>query len=158
MKYLNWRIQMANRTPRELETREKTESRYVYKPASTLPEPAPDPDYDFHWVAVSINGTDNTTNISQKRRDGWVPVKAVDYPELEIGPNKSGEVEIGGLILCKVPKEMNQGRKDFFDKKAQNQMESVDNSFMRQSNPNMPLFAERKSTTTRGRGFGGGEK
>ena len=149
---------MANRTPRELETREKTESRYVYKPASTLPEPAPDPDYDFHWVAVSINGTDNTTNISQKRRDGWVPVKAVDYPELEIGPNKSGEVEIGGLILCKVPKEMNQGRKDFFDKKAQSQMESVDNNFMRQSNPNMPLFAERKSTTTRGRGFGGGEK
>ena len=116
---------MANtRTPRELETREKTQTRYVYKPASTLPEPAPDPDYDFHWMAITVNGQENSSNISQKRRDGWVPVKAVDYPELEIDPNKNGEVENGGLLLCKIPKEMNQSRREFFEKKAQNQKTS----------------------------------
>jgi hypothetical protein len=61
-------------------------------------------------------------------------------------------------IELKVFFASNIGAREYFDKKAQNQMESVDNSFMRQSNPDMPLFAERKSTTTRGRGFGGGEK
>jgi hypothetical protein len=75
---------------------------------------------------------------------------------LQVQGNKDGNVEIGGLLLCKKPKEMAEARRDYFEKKAQQQMESVDNSFMKNSNPNMPLFAERKSTTTRGRGFGDG--
>jgi hypothetical protein len=37
-------------------------------------------------------------------------------------------------------------------------MESVDNNFMRQSDPRMPLFSEKKSSTTRGVGFGNGSK
>jgi hypothetical protein len=41
---------------------------------------------------------------------------------------------------------------------AQNQMDSVDNHFMRNSDPRMPLFADRKSTTSRGSGFGSGSK
>lgn len=144
------------RTPRDLETREKTQTRYVYKPASTLPQPNPDPDYEFHYVAVAIAGQDNPTNVSQKFRDGWVPCKAVDYPELEVLPNKDGNVEIGGLMLCKKPKEMAQARREYFDNKARNQMESVDNSFMRNNDARMPLFSERKSTSTKGRGFGNG--
>jgi len=51
---------------------------------------------------------------------------------------------------------MNQARREYFEKKAQAQMDSVDNSFMKNNNPNMPLFSERKSTTTKGRGFGNG--
>ena len=58
-----------NRTPREQETREKTETRYVYRPPSSLPDPNPDPDYEFHWVATAIAGLDNATNVSQKFRD-----------------------------------------------------------------------------------------
>jgi hypothetical protein len=145
-----------NRTPREQESREKNKTRYVYKPPSSLPDPNPDPDYDFHWVATSIAGLDNATNVSQKFRDNWVPCKAIDYPELQVNGNKDGNVEIGGLLLCKKPKEMADARRDYFEQKAQNQMDSVDNSFMKNSNPNMPLFAERKSTTTKGPGFGNG--
>ena len=145
-----------NRTPREQETREKTETRYVYRPPSSLPDPNPDPDYEFHWVATAIAGLDNATNVSQKFRDHWVPCKAIDYPELQVNGNKDGNVEIGGLLLCKKPKEMADARREYFEQKAQKQMDSVDNSFMKNSNPNMPLFAERKSTTTKGRGFGNG--
>jgi hypothetical protein len=36
-------------------------------------------------------------------------------------------------------------------------MASVDNSFMKNNDPRMPLFADRKSSTTRG-GFGSGSK
>jgi len=145
-----------NRTPREQETREKTETRYVYRPPSSLPDPNPDPDYEFHWVATAIAGLDNATNVSQKFRDHWVPCKAIDYPELQVNGNKDGNVEIGGLLLCKKPKEMADARRDYFEQKAQKQMDSVDNSFMRNNDARMPLFTDRKSTTTKGRGFGNG--
>ena len=150
---------MANtRTPRDLETREKNPTRYVYKPASTLPDPTPDPDYDFFWVAISIAGQDHATNMSQKRRDGWEPVKAVDHPELQVPGNKDGNVEIGGLLLCKAPKEMIEGRRQYYAQKAQNQMDSVDNSFMKNSDARMPLFSDRKTTVSKGGGFGNGSK
>lgn len=147
-----------NRTPRDLETREKNPTRYVYKPASTLPDPTPDPDYDFFWVAISIAGLDNPTNVSQKRRDGWEPVKAVDHPELQVPGNKDGNVEIGGLLLCKAPKEMTEGRRQYYAQKAQNQMDSVDNSFMKNNDARMPLFSDRKTTVSKGGGFGNGSK
>jgi hypothetical protein len=147
-----------NRTPRDLETREKNPTRYVYKPASTLPDPTPDPDYDFFWVAISIAGLDNATNVSQKRRDGWEPVKAVDHPELQVAGNKDGNVEIGGLLLCKAPKEMVEGRRQYYAQKAQNQMDSVDNSFMKNNDARMPLFSDRKTTVSKGGGFGNGSK
>jgi hypothetical protein len=150
---------MANtRTPRDLETREKNPTRYVYKPASTLPDPTPDPDYDFFWVAISIAGQEHATNLSQKRRDGWEPVKAVDHPELQVAGNKDGNVEIGGLLLCKAPKEMIEGRRQYYAQKAQNQMDSVDNSFMKNSDARMPLFSDRKTTVSKGGGFGNGSK
>jgi hypothetical protein len=150
---------MANtRTPRELETREKNPTRYVYKPASTLPDPTPDPDYDFFWVAISIAGQEHATNLSQKRRDGWEPVKAVDHPELQVVGNKDGNVEIGGLLLCKAPKEMIESRRRYYDQKAQNQMDSVDNSFMKNNDARMPLFSDRKTTVSKGGGFGNGSK
>ena len=148
----------TNRTPRDLETREKTETRYVYKPPSSLPDPTPDPDYVFHWVATAIAGQSNETNVSQKFRDHWVPCKAVDHPELQVTANKDGNVEIGGLLLCKKPREMAEARDDYYDKKARNQMDSVDNSFLRNSDARMPLFSDRKSTTTKGSGFGSGTK
>jgi hypothetical protein len=92
------------------------------------------------------------TNVSRKLRDGYVPVKAEDHPELMVAGNaKTGNVEIGGLMLCKIPTEKAEAMAEYFNGQAHNQMESVDNSFLRQSNPKMPLFADRKSTTTRGR-------
>ena len=71
--------------------------------------------------------------------------------DLVPGNPKTGNVEIGGLMLCKIPTEKAIGMAEYFNGQAQNQMDSVDNSFLRQNDPRMPLFADRKSTTTRGR-------
>jgi hypothetical protein len=109
-------------------------------------------------VAISIAGQEHATNLSQKRRDGWEPVKAVDHPELQVVGNKDGNVEIGGLLLCKAPKEMIESRRRYYDQKAQNQMDSVDNSFMKNSDARMPLFSDRKTTVSKGGGFGNGSK
>jgi len=43
-------------------------------------------------------------------------------------------------------------REAYYAKQNQAQMESVDNNYLRESNPKMPLFAERKSQVTFGSG------
>jgi hypothetical protein len=61
-------------------------------------------------------------------------------------------VEIGGLLLCKIPEEFVAQRKAYYAKQSQQQADAVDNSFMKQSDPRMPLFAESKATTSFGKG------
>ena len=147
-----------NRNPRDLTSREKT-SRYVYAPPSALPDPTPEPGYVYRWIATHVLGEAQNTNVSTKMREGWEPVKAVDHPELMLEGNaKTGNVELGGLMLCKMPRERAQARDEYYAKQAQAQMDSVDNSFMRNNDPRMPLFADRKSTTSRGGGFGSGSQ
>jgi hypothetical protein len=72
--------------------------------------------------------------------------------------DKSGNVEIGGLMLCKAPTERVLARKEYYENQARSQMESVDNNFMRNNDARMPLFADKKTSTSRGGGFGNGSK
>lgn len=144
-----------NRAPRETTTREK-EARFVYTPPSTLPDPTPIPGYSFRWIRTHVLGQTDPTNVSQKNREGWEPVKAEDHPELMLmGNAKTGNVEIGGLMLCKIATEKAQARDDYYSQQARSQMESVDNHYLRNNDPRMPLFSERKSSVSRG-GFGNG--
>jgi len=145
------------RTPRDLTSREKTARPGTYVPPSTLPDPTPEPGYVYRWIATHILGQADPTNVSRKLREGWEPVKAADHPELMLAGNvKTGNVEIGGLMLCKMLKEQARARDEYYANQAQAQMESVDNHFMRNNDPRMPLFSERKSSTSRGGGFGSG--
>jgi len=147
-----------SRTSRDLSSRDKS-ARIVYTPSSTLPDPTPEPGYTYRWIGTHVLGQSNPTNVSAKLRDGWVPVKAADHEELMlVGNEKTGNVEIGGLMLCKMPTERAQAIADYYNQAAQANMESVDNNFMRQQDPRMAtLFSERKSTSTRGN-FGSGSK
>ena len=146
-----------NRTPRDLESRAK-QARAVYVPTTSLPDPTPEPGIVFRWIATHVLGQAAPTNVSRKMREGWEPVKAVDHPELQLfGNAATGNVEIGGLMLCKMSKEQAEARDEYYNRQAQNQMDSVDNHFMRNNDPRMPLFSERSSSTSRG-GFGSGSK
>jgi hypothetical protein len=146
---------MTQRTPRDLVSRELT-ARPVYRPPSLLPDPTPRPGVVFRWIATHILGAANPTNVSQKLREGWVPVRAEDHPELQLLANKSGNVEIGGLMLCSMAAEMAKARDEYYAQQAANQMQSVDNNFLRENDARMPLFSERKTSTTRGGSFGSG--
>ena len=148
----------ANRTPRDLVSRDKN-ARAVYVPPTSLPDPTPEPGYAYRWIATHVVGKADHPNVSRKMREGWVPVKAEDHPELQLfGDAGTGNVEIGGLMLCKMSVEQAKARDDYYANQAQNQMDSVDNHFMRNNDPRMPLFSDRKSTTSRGSGFGSGSK
>jgi hypothetical protein len=61
-------------------------------------------------------------------------------------------IVIGGLMLCKTPTDFVEDRNKFFNTQAADQMRTVDNNLMRENDPRMPLFNERKTKVTFGRG------
>jgi hypothetical protein len=69
---------------------------------------------------------------------------------------KDGNIEVGGLMLCKNTEEKVAARRRYYANRNTQQMESVDEQFMAQNNPLMPKFRKTKSTVTRGKGFGNG--
>ena len=82
---------------------------------------------------------------------------AASQPKLKYLTNPASRfpdgVEIGGLLLCKAPAEFMGQRDEHFQAVADSQMSSVDNSFMRQSDARMPLYNERKSSVSFGKGI-----
>jgi len=145
-----------NRLNRELETREQTARKRNWIRPDTLPTPNPEAGYDFHWVRISTRGEVDAMNVSLKLREGWEPVKAVDHPEIFVAGVENDRfkdnVVIGGLMLCKTPSEMVQDRNEFFQDQAASQMRSVDHNLMRENDPRMPLFNERSTKVTFGKG------
>lgn len=145
-----------NRLAREVENREAAQRKQQWTPPETLPSPKPQAGVVFRWIRTSFMGQADPTNTSAKMREGWEPVKAEDHPELmlQADPNSrfKGNVEIGGLLLCKAPEEMMAQREAYFGRQAQSQMEAVDNNFMKTEDGRMPLFNEKRSTTSFGRG------
>lgn len=148
--------EIATRTPRESDTREKAAR--VWKPASTLPDPTPEPGYRFRWVMTHLMGEAQATNTSQRFREGYEPVRAADHPELAMEANAKGNIEVGGLMLCKIPEEMMLQREAFYRQQTNNQANAVNAKFLgSQADARMPLFAEGSSKSSTGRGsFGNG--
>lgn len=150
----------ASRTPREQETREAEEHSRSWEPASRLPVPLPQPGVVFRWVRAASYGLADNTNVSASMREGWVPVNASDHPELQIMSDKDsrfpGCVEVGGLLLCKNSIENVTARREYYTKRAADQLASVDNSFFRENDPRMPLSKpERRTRVTFGSGTPG---
>jgi len=63
-----------------------------------------------------------------------------------------GNIEVGGLLLCRIPDEFMAQRAAHYAKQNQAQIDSVDNNFLRDSDPRMPLFSDKKSKVTFGSG------
>ena len=145
------------RTNREQATRETTMRPKKWTPPQLLPDPNPEPGYAFRWIRISTLGKDDATNISGKLREGWEPVKASEHPEVRLfnsGQNRFPDsIEVGGLLLCKTPVEFTEQRDAYYRNQAESQMQSVDNNFMRENDARMPLFNERKTTVTFGKGM-----
>lgn len=148
---------MAERTPRELDTRAKMERPKQWMLPELLPSPNPEDGYEFRWIRISTLGTADPGHISAKLREGWEPVKASEHPEIQImatgdKPRFPDSIEIGGLLLCKTPKEFVEQRNSYYQRQTDGQMQSVDNAFMRENDPRMPLFKQRRSEVSFGRG------
>ena len=145
-----------NRINREATTREKVVRKKAWTRPEVLPSPNPEKGYAFRWIRVSTQGQIDPTNVSSKLREGWEPVKASDHPEITMATIENEKfkdnVVIGGLMLCKAPQELIEERTDHFKQQSDSQIHVVDNNLMRENDPRMPLFHERKSKVTFGTG------
>ena len=145
-----------NRINREQNTREKETRKKAWQRPEILPSPNPEPGYEYHWVRVSTLGLVVATNGSSNLRVGWEPVKAIDHPEITMvtveNEKFKDNVVIGGLMLCKAPKELIEERNAYYAEQTKAQIDSVDNNLMRENDPRMPLFNDRKTKITFGNG------
>jgi hypothetical protein len=145
-----------NRLARELESRTQTERPKQWQRPETLPQPNREPGYAYRWIRVSMVGQADARNVSSKLREGWEPVRIEEQPQFKllVDPNSrfKDNVEVAGLLLCKMPSEFVEQRNSYYTKQNDAQMDSVDNSFMRENDPRMPLFSEKKSSSSFGKG------
>ena len=145
-----------NRLDRELETREKTARKTAWKRPEVLPSPNQEEGYVYRWIRISTRGNVDAMNVSSKLREGWTAVKASDHPEITLvtieNDRFKDNVVIGGLMLCKAPIELAKDRNDHYAQQTASQMNAVDNNLMRENDPRMPLFNDRKSKVTFGKG------
>ena len=143
---------MADRTPRELQTREKTERKKSWTRPSALPTPEPKEGLHYRWIRTSMLGASDNPNVSRRFREGYVPVKAADHPEMQLLSDVDSRfpdnIEVGGLMLCAIDKDIADDRNEQQIEASQKQMEAVDNNYMRQSDPRMPVLQSERSTRT----------
>lgn len=149
----------VKRTPREHDTRETSARTKGWAPPSVLPTPDRKDGYVYRWIRTStLNQTDNT-NVSSKFRQGWEPVRAEEHPEITVLRDRNTQfpdnIEVGGLLLCRIPQEVADERNAYYKQMSENQIEAVDSNFMRENDPRMPLMRPEKSTRV---SFGGGRK
>jgi len=111
---------MTDRTPRTTETREAGKRK-------------------VSWTRPSM-------------REGWTPVRAEDHPNLQIVSDIDSRfkdnIEVGGLLLCQNSTENVEARKEAQLDLAKSQMQAVDNSYLRNSDPRMPVLKPERATRT----------
>lgn len=145
----------TSREDREFATREATERKKSWRPPSLLPVPRPQDGVKYRWIRTSTLGQSDNKNVSSRFRESWTPVLAKDHPELKLVSDRNSEfkenVEVGGLLLCKNSTENVDARNEYYRNRARDQLASVDNNYLRENDPRMPLLRpERRTRTTTG--------
>ena len=133
-----------------------------WPPPSSLDAP-PAPKGTVHrWIRTEFMGQEDTGNVSKKLREGWEFVRAEeiknelgdhDYPVIQSGQYQ-GLIGVGGLVLARIPQEIVESRKQYFQQVTADQVKAVDQDILREQRPEMPINVNRQSRVT----FGGGRK
>lgn len=151
------------RARREIDERQVSHHDDEWVNPSVLPEPTPMPGYRYHWIRGSSMGSSDIGNMSFRTREGWVPVTVEEQPQLAMlarkvdssvtgGVHTGTIIEIGGLILMKMPEERASARDRAMIRQAGEQLRGVDENWMRENDPRMPVLKpERKTSESYGR-------
>jgi len=141
---------MSNRTSRSNDDREAVKRKVSWERPTMLPTPEPRAGVSYRWIRTSTLGTTDNKNVSSRFREGWTPVRKEDHPNLQIVSDIDSRfqdgIEVGGLLLCQNAIEKVEARVEKQLDMAQSQMEAVDNSYLKQSDPRMPVLNPERST------------
>ena len=150
-----------SRASRTSESRENEKNEQTWAPAPLLPNAPTEDGWDFAWKRTMLAGVFDDRNISQALREGWVPVRREDYPELnsvilsDLRSRFEDNFEIGGLLMMKRPSEIGDAARADQAKRAAAELEASIGNLLEMSDPRMPILKpERKTRIT----FGGGSR
>ena len=133
-----------------------------WAPPSSLDAPPAPKGYKHRWIRTESIGFMDTGNVSKKLREGWEFVRAEeiknqlgdhDYPVVQQGQYQ-GLIGVGGLVLARIPEEVVEQRRKYFENITADQVKSVDNDILREQRPEMPVNIDRQSRVS----FGGSRK
>ena len=146
------------KTSRASQTRLKTERKKVWTPPSSLDAPPAPDGFKHRWIRAESMGFDDTSNMSAKLRSGFELVRAdeyseVDYPQVQDGKYK-GVIGVGGLLLARIPEEIVEARKEYFEQQTKERNDAIENDLMKEQHPSMPINSDRQTRVT----FGGTKK
>jgi hypothetical protein len=143
---------------RASQTRSKTERPKVWTPPSSLDAPPAPKGFRHRWIRAESLGFDDTKNISGRLREGFVLVRADEYPDSDypiVSSGKySGVIGVGGLLLARISEEIAKQRAAYQDKLTEGQDEAVETNLMKEQHKSMPINIDRQSRVT----FGGTKK
>ena len=146
-----------DRTPRASKTRANKAARKPWSPPSLLDaHPAP-AGYTHRWIRAEVRGFDDRKNISARLREGWELVRKDEFPDFEAptieGGRHEGVFGVGGLLLARIPTEIVEERKAYFEQMSSDAMQAVDNDLFKENQHHSMAIQkpERQSRVT----FGG---
>ena len=126
-----------DRTPRASKTRSAKPRRQPWKPPSLLDAPPPPDGYVHRWIRAEVRGFDDRKNLSARVREGWELVRKDEYPDFEAPTIESGSYEgvfgVGGLLLARIPEEIVEVRRHYFNQMNSDAMAAVDNDLMKEN-------------------------
>lgn len=144
------------RKSREDTTRERAQRVMQWKQPGEMPEVRKTSGYFYKWVRVSFSDKPDGRNLTSHKSEGFEAVRIEEQPHLadliDTSTRFKDGIEYDGLLLMKQPIELHKQRTAFYDRQNENQMKSVDNNFMKESDSRMPLFSEKRSKVTFGKG------
>lgn len=145
------------KTPRAVQTREKTTRRKPWAPPSSLDAPPAPDGFKHRWIRAEVMGVDDNKNLSSRLREGFELVRAdsdTQYPTIQEGKYK-GVIGVGGLLLARIPVEIVEERMDYFAQQTQDKETAIQNDLLKEEHPSMPISKpDRQSRVT----FGGNRK
>ena len=154
---------MSKTSSRATQTRETETKEYTYTEPNWLDVPDPvvdrftNEDMVLRWIRISLKGDDDYKNVGNKMTQGWVFVTPEEVPEmlhsatvLDTGRYTNCVVR-GDVALAKMPRGKSVARNDYYEGKANDLMDAVNQQLMSASSSKMPISNNSTSTVTKGR-------
>ena len=146
---------VVDKTPRNANLRERETRPVEWRPPNNLEAPPAPDGFKHRWIRASARGYEDNQNIISRLRQGYVLVRADEYPDWDLPTQEDGKhagvIGQGGLLLARVPLEIVASRNKFFEKQTGEQMDSVDRDLFKDEHQSMPIHKDRQSRVT----FGG---
>jgi hypothetical protein len=128
-------VPKLNRSSRASDTREASARRRSWAPPSRLDAPPAPPGFKHRWIRAEAGGMEDRINVAARLREGYELVRSEEHPDfasptMEDGRH-AGVISVGGLLLARIPEETVEERNAYYNSRAQDIQQSVDNELMK---------------------------